>query len=135
MNTGQCIIFPLRVLCFETEELKTEFDADDNEIAMARIKNIKVKQAAEYVEAVNKIASKWGETMMDDMCITLRGNLHRLAKTKCPTSPLEIIESATGSKSGVYFVSGICPMMSCKWMSTRTQPEVKLNLTSHANGV
>ena len=38
----------VRVLCFETEDLKTEFDADDNEIAalfseaMARIKNIKV---------------------------------------------------------------------------------------------
>ena len=48
----------VRILCFETEDLKTEFDADDNEIAklfseaMARIKNLKVKRAAECVEAM-----------------------------------------------------------------------------------
>ena len=58
----------VRVLCFETEDLKTEFDTDDDEIAklfseaMARLKNSKVKRAAEHVEAMNKTVSKWGET-------------------------------------------------------------------------
>ena len=57
----------VRVLCFETEDLKTEFDADDDEIAklfseaMARLQNLKVKGAAECVEAMNKMVSKWGE--------------------------------------------------------------------------
>ena len=39
----------VRIYCFETEELKTEFDTDDDEIAklfseaMARLKNLQVK--------------------------------------------------------------------------------------------
>ena len=68
----------VRIYCFETEDLKTEFDSDDDEIAklfseaMARLKNLKVKRAAEHVEAMNEQVSKWGEAMMDDMCLTAR---------------------------------------------------------------
>ena len=77
--TVQCEDENVIVLCFETEEMKTEFNTEDNKLpemlseATACISNLKAKRAAEFVEAVNKIATKWGSTMlMSSMVAVMR---------------------------------------------------------------
>ena len=63
----------------------------------------------------------------NDMYLTARNNFYDCVRAKCATSPLQIVETDTGSRSGIYFVSGIYPMTLAKELSA----DAAVNLAFH----